>query len=59
MLEALEKYLRAHNGLVKTFEFAGKVQKRMEEEAAATGEVVERVGVVVNPHRQGFRVTDR
>ncbi|KAK3911682.1 ATP-dependent DNA helicase PIF7 [Frankliniella fusca] len=58
VLEILERYLRRYNDLVRTFVLAGDVQRQMEAEAVE-GEVVRRVALVVNPHKQAFRVTDR
>jgi len=56
ILAKLEIYLRAHNDLVRTFECARDVQKDLEEQDAAESA---HVAVVVNPHKTGFRTTDR
>lgn len=56
VLELLERYLRANNDFIRTFQFASEVQKEIERNEP--GDAAE-VCVVVNPHRTGFRTTDR
>lgn len=57
ILSELEKYLRAHNGLVRTFQYASQVQKQIQLEEGEDS--ASRVAVVVNPHRNGMRGTER
>ena len=58
----LENYLRRRNPLLQQFMFAGEVQRRLEEENSCEGDDggdVDRVILMVNPRRGGFRDTDR
>jgi hypothetical protein len=56
----LESYLRRHNDFVRTFKYAAEIQSALEErQDAGSSDAVTRVSVLVNPHRDGFRVTDR
>lgn len=54
ILSVLERYLRVENDLVRTYLLASEIQEEMDEVGDER-----RVALIVNPRRQGFRVTDR
>ena len=58
VVELLEGYLRANNDFVRTFQLAGEVERTLQRSDQG-GSECRRVMLVVNPHREGFRTTDR
>lgn len=60
IVQLLEGYLRSHNPLVQTMMLAKERLDAQRDAAISASESdVEGVVVLVNPHRDGFRVTDR